>query len=187
MRVLSMTPSLRTTTIWLFSTVTRRIVLIKRSTRVPSSISITSRGPVCGSAKGSCSVGVSVVPRLPVGRCRRAGSVLRTSGTVTSFVVSERDSSLFLAGCDAGLRRLDGTRPLPLLGGAGAPASAVATVVSGLGVGTVKSSGVGWGVGAAATSSRTTGGSAMRAPTDETRLDVLPFETTVVTGSAVGF
>lgn len=128
-----------------------------------------------------------MVPRLPVRRVAGAGlSALGTSEAFSLLVVSEPGCSFFLAGCDAGLLRLGGTRPLDRLGaGAGAGASVV-TVGSGVAVGTAKSSGVGCGVGAAATSSLTTGGSAMRAPTEETRLEPLPREATLGADSDVG-
>jgi len=108
--------------------------------------------------------------------------VSETAATFSSFVVSGADCSFFVAGCDGGLLRPGGTRPLALLDDGAGAASAVATVDSGVGVGTAKSSGVGCGVGAAATSSLTTGDSAMRAPTEETRR-----EPAVVSDSDVGF
>ena len=137
---------------------------------------------------GASSVERLRVPRLPARRPTGAGlpSDLEASATFSSFAFSATAGTSFFAGCAAGLLRLGGTRPLPLLGaGAGAGAS-VSTVGSGVAVGIAKSSGVGSGVGAAATSSLTTGGSAMRAPTEDTRLDALPPEATVGADSNVG-
>jgi len=106
--------------------------------------------------------------------------------TLSPVAVSATGGSFFLVVCDAGLRRLGGMLPRDLRGPAAGSGASVVTVGSGVAVGNAKSSGVGWGVGAAALASLTTGGSAMRAPTEETRLEPLPREATVVAGSDVG-
>lgn len=127
-----------------------------------------------------------MAPRLPVRRVAGAGrsALVVASAASGSLVVSD---SFFLVGCgDVGFRRPGGTRPLTLLGaGAGAGVSVLAAA-SGVAVGTATWSGVGSGVGAVATSSLTTGGSGMRAPTDETRLEPVPCEATEFAASVIG-
>jgi hypothetical protein len=120
-----------------------------------------------------------MVPRLPARRGARAGvpELVVASEAAGSVVVLDTGSSFFLTG-DVGLRRPGGVRPLALPGvGAGAGVS-VLSVDSGIVEGVANGSGVGSGVGAVATSSLASGGSAIRAPTEETRLEPLPREAT---------
>ena len=136
---------------------------------VPSLVSICRRGPLSGSADvdGISTGRDAAVLRperlLPVGVLASDSRLL--GGVVFAASLSDADSSFrSAAGSFAGGRVLlgAGVRPLAVLD---------------LGLGTVTSragffTGSGSGVGATATSSE--GGSSILAPTDETRLPVLP-------------